>query len=115
MSGPWYSYILASKYHGALYVGLTTDLIGEINAHRRNRIGGLTSLYPIHRLVYFERHADPKIAHDRAGVLKRWHRKWKLELIDAHNPDWDDLYPLIADCSIESGAETQDLPDEALC
>jgi len=28
----------------------------------------------------------------RETSLKRWPRKWKLDLIEKFNPDWDDLY-----------------------
>ena len=111
MSEPYFTYILASKRNGALYVGLTSDLITTVDEHRRNRVAGLTSLYPIHRLVYFERHADSEAAIKRVEVLKRSHRQWKLELVDTHNPDWDDLFPLIASCD----PDTSDQSDTALC
>lgn len=106
MKDPHYTYILASKPRGALYVGTSTDLVNDIDAHRRNLIAGLTSLYPIHQLVYFERHRNPVVATDRETVLKLWHRQWKLELIEQHNPEWRDLYPEIAGQQCESLLES---------
>ena len=42
-------------------------------------------------LVYFEAHANPTTAIEREKRLKKWHRKWKLDLIEKSNPDWTDL------------------------
>jgi predicted GIY-YIG superfamily endonuclease len=28
----------------------------------------------------------------RETCLKKWNRKWKLDLIESLNPDWNDLY-----------------------
>ena len=28
----------------------------------------------------------------REKSLKRWYRKWKIDLIERENPLWDDLY-----------------------
>ncbi|MDB5668465.1 MAG: excinuclease subunit, partial [Alphaproteobacteria bacterium] len=33
------------------------------------------------------------IAHEKR--LKRWHRRWKFDLIERGNPEWRDLYPQI--------------------
>jgi putative endonuclease len=34
---------------------------------------------------------DPYEAIVREKRLKKWCRKWKLDLIEAHNPSWKDL------------------------
>ena len=31
-------------------------------------------------------------AFQREKQLKKWNRKWKMELIEKHNPEWNDLY-----------------------
>jgi len=48
--------------------------------------------YGAHRLVYFEIHADMVAAIAREKRIKKWRRKWKLNLIEDANPYWRDLY-----------------------
>jgi len=31
----------------------------------------------------------------REKLLKKWRRRWKLELIENSNPYWNDLYPTL--------------------
>jgi putative endonuclease len=51
-----------------------------------------TKKYGLTMLVWFEEHAFVSDAIQRETSLKRWSRKWKLELIEKSNPDWRDLY-----------------------
>jgi len=88
----YYVYFLASKRKGTLYVGITNDLIRRIHEHKNNQIDGFTRKYKIHRLVYYEQFDDSYSAIQREKRLKRWLRKWKIELIESVNPDWCDLY-----------------------
>jgi putative endonuclease len=53
---------------------------------------GFTKRYGVTRLVFFERHEEIRTAIRREKNLKRWPRAWKVRLIVAANPDWDDLY-----------------------
>jgi len=46
----------------------------------------------VHDLVYFEHTNDSLAAITREKQLKKWNRKWKLELIEEFNPDWKDLF-----------------------
>jgi len=96
MSKVYYVYILASRKCGALYIGVTGDLIGRVYIHREELVLGQTSRYHIHRLVYVEVHEDVEAAILREKRLKKWRRDWKIELIEQENPDWRDLYPEIA-------------------
>jgi putative endonuclease len=48
------------------------------------------------RLVYAERHADIRAAIQRERNMKHWPRTWKVRLILAENPNWDDLYDRLA-------------------
>jgi putative endonuclease len=91
-----YTYILASKRNGALYIGMTTDLAGCVLDHKCNLVAGITSQYSIHRLVYFEYHEDVTSASQREFAIKQMHRIWKLDLIEQQNPEWRDLYDDIA-------------------
>jgi putative endonuclease len=87
----YFVYILASKRNGTLYVGVTGDLERRIDQHKRHEIPGFTSRYGVTLLVWFETHQDIRQAIYREKLIKRWHRRWKLELIEAVNPDWRDL------------------------
>jgi putative endonuclease len=89
----YYVYILASKRHGTLYIGVTNDLIRRVFEHREGLVDGFTKRYGIHRLVYFEEGFDIVEAIRREKQLKEWDRAWKMELIDSQNPQWKDLYP----------------------
>ena len=51
-------YILASKPYGTLYIGVSSNLAERIEAHRNGVVDGFTKQYGVHRLVYFEVHAD---------------------------------------------------------
>src|SRR3546814_843806 len=84
-------YLLASRRNGTLYVGVTSDLAGRVYKHREGMIPGFTRDYSVHRLVWFERHATMEHAIQREKRIKKWHRAWKLELIEKENPEWNDL------------------------
>ena len=84
-------YILASRYRGTLYVGVTNDLSKRIGQHRSGAVPGFTRQYKVHRLVYFEELASILEARSRERTLKRWRREWKLKLIEGINPRWRDL------------------------
>jgi putative endonuclease len=91
MMKTYYIYILASKRNGTLYIGVTNDLQRRIYEHKNNLIEGFSKKYSIHHLVYFEDVNDINSALQREKQLKRWTRKWKVELIEKFNPDWRDL------------------------
>ncbi len=89
-------YILASKRNGTLYIGVTSDLVKRVWQHKNDMIEGFTIKYGVHRLVYYELHADMAEAIRREKQLKKWNRAWKIELIEKENPKWGDLWPGIA-------------------
>ena len=43
-------------------------------------------------LVYHERFDDIRDAIQREKTIKHWPRAWKVRLLHAMNPNWDDLY-----------------------
>jgi len=96
MNKTYYTYILASKRNGALYIGVTSNLANCVYEHKCNLISGITSQYAIHQLVYFEYHKDAGTASLREISIKEMHRIWKLDLIEQHNPEWRDLYSEVA-------------------
>jgi putative endonuclease len=72
---------------------VTSELIARIGQHREGVRGGFTSRYSVKRLVWFETHDGIVDAIQREKSLKKWKRQWKIDLIEASNPDWHDLYP----------------------
>jgi putative endonuclease len=88
-----YVYMLASRKHGTLYIGVTTDLIARIVQHREGLLEGFTKRYGIKRLVWFEGHESVVAAIPREKSLKKYRREWKINLIERENPNWDDLFP----------------------
>jgi putative endonuclease len=84
-------YILASAFHGTLYVGVLSDLIARIWQHRSGALEGFTTRHGIKRLVWFEMHGDMDSAITREKQLKNWKREWKIALIEEANPTWRDL------------------------
>ena len=81
-------YILASKRNGTLYIGVTNDLVRRMTEHKGKFVPGFTRKYGVDQLVYFEQYASILEARDRERVLKRWHRAWKIALIEKTNPQW---------------------------
>ena len=88
----YYVYILASKRHGTLYIGVTNDLIKRVYQHKNSFFDGFTKKYCVYKLVYYEQVNDMYSALKREKQLKKWNRSWKLELIENKNPKWIDLY-----------------------
>ncbi|MDO9528924.1 MAG: GIY-YIG nuclease family protein [Syntrophales bacterium] len=88
----YYIYILASRKNGTLYVGVTSDLLKRIYAHKQNLIDGFTKKHNVHTLVYYEVYNDIREAILREKQTKKWNRRWKLRLIEEMNSEWRDLY-----------------------
>ena len=89
-------YILASRPNGALYVGVTSDLVKRVWEHKNDFVDGFTKRYRVHKLVWHETHETMESAIMREKALKKWKRVWKVELIEKDNPTWTDLYSHIA-------------------
>lgn len=87
-----YVYILASRKHGTLYIGVTSNLVQRIWQHKHNQVEGFTSKYSVHHLVYYEISESIRTAIAREKQLKKWNRQWKINLIKSMNPEWRDLY-----------------------
>ncbi|MGK2910825.1 MAG: GIY-YIG nuclease family protein [Sphingobium sp.] len=84
-------YILASQHYGTIYIGVTSDLIARLSQHRSGITPGFTARYAVHHLVRFEMADTMQAAILREKQLKRWHRQWKINLIESENPQWVDL------------------------
>src|SRR5262245_52806644 len=88
----FYVYILASKRNGTLYIGVTNDIARRVLEHKQGLVDGFTKKYGVHQLVYYEHTNDVNEAIGREKQMKKWNRKWKIELIEKFNPEWKDLY-----------------------
>jgi putative endonuclease len=92
MERTYWIYILASRPRGALYIGVTNNLGQRVHAHRTGTGSVHAARYRIWRLVHTERFNDVREAIAREKQLKKWRRQWKIDLIERHNPTWEDLY-----------------------
>jgi putative endonuclease len=94
--GGWV-YILASAPYGTLYVGVTNDLARRAWQHREGTGSQFCAKYGVKRLVWAERYDEIGFAIHREKRLKKWPRRWKINLIEERNPNWDDLAEQLAD------------------
>jgi putative endonuclease len=86
-------YVMTNKNHTTLYVGVTSILRGRVWDHKGNKYpGSFTSKYSLHKLVYIECYFSVVEAIAREKELKGKSRQKKIELINAYNPEWRDLY-----------------------
>src|SRR5260370_35928761 len=89
----FFVYLLASQPQGTLYVGVTSDLAQRVWQHKSKAVPGFASTYGVDRRVWFEAHEMWESAFRREKQIKEWKRAWKIQLIEADNPHWADLYP----------------------
>ena len=92
----YHVYLLVSRRNGTLYVGVINDLVRRVYEHKTKAARGFTAEYGVSRLVWFETYDDPTNAITREKDIKKWHRAWKLRLIEQSNPQWLDLYEQIS-------------------
>ena len=83
-------YVLASRSR-TLYTGMTNNLARRAWQHREGQVPSFTSMYRIHRLVYYETYRNVRQAIARETEIKKWRREKKIVLIGAGNPTWQDL------------------------
>ena len=86
-------YIMASRRHGTLYIGVTSDLLRRVSQHREGVHDGFTKRHGVRRLVWIEWHDRIEAAIHREKRLKEYPRAWKINLIEQDNPQWEDLFP----------------------
>src|SRR5690242_4937215 len=87
----WYVYIMSNRAH-TLYTGVTNDLKRRVTEHKeRLHPNAFTARYTFDRLVYYEEAADQQAAALREKRIKNWPRAKRVALIQAGNPNWNDL------------------------
>ncbi len=89
----YYTYILASKRNGTLYIGVTNNLLNRSFQHKiKLHKNSFTAKHNVNMLVHYEVYTDINNAIAREKQLKNWKRQWKIELIEKENPVWKDLF-----------------------
>ena len=91
MRGGW-TYIMTNRARGVLYIGVAANLAARVAQHRAGEGSAFCRRYRLTRLVLAERHDTIEDAIRREKLLKTWQRAWKIELIEAANPRWEDLW-----------------------
>ena len=94
MKGGWV-YIMADRYRGTLYIGLTSDLAARVFAHREDRGSEFCKRCGLNRLVFAEQAPTIEETIAREKAIKKWNRAWKIELVERANPEWLDLFETI--------------------
>jgi putative endonuclease len=87
-----YVYILTNRKNGTLYTGVSADIAARMMQHRDGTGSKFCKKYGIGQLIYVERHDEIYEAITREKAIKKWHRAWKVALIERDNPDWRDLF-----------------------
>jgi putative endonuclease len=88
-------YIMANRYRGTLYVGVTSDLYGRVSGHKNGTFDGFTKQYAVKILVWYANYPTMEQAIQREKQIKAWKRSWKIAMIEKMNPEWVDLHEQI--------------------
>ncbi|WP_179354274.1 GIY-YIG nuclease family protein [Winogradskyella vidalii] len=88
----WYIYIMANKFNGTIYIGITNNIDERVKEHKlKVNPNSFTAKYNCDKLVYFEEFENSSEAIIREKRLKKWKRDWKKNLIENMNPSWMDI------------------------
>ena len=91
MSEKYYVYLITNWNDKVMYVGMTNNLERRIHEHKHKLVKGFAAKYNVHKLVYFEEGDDVQGAIAREKEIKKWRREKKNNLVEAFNPEWNDL------------------------
>ena len=85
-------YMLTNRRNGTLYTGVTSDLVKRVYEHKtQTHRNSFTAKYGIDKLVWYRSGDDIMAAIEVEKKIKNRPRKWKLALVEKHNPNWRDL------------------------
>ncbi len=84
--------ILTNRSNTVLYMGVSRDLRRRVWQHREKLVPGFTHRYNVSKLVFYEVTDDVHAAIAREKQIKAGSRQKKIDLIEAMNPEWRDLY-----------------------
>ncbi len=88
---PYWVYIMPSKRNGTLYTGVTNDLGRRVVEHREGRGSDFVTRYGVTQLMWAEVYDNVVEAIAAEKRIKRWKRRWKIDLIEKSNPAWNDI------------------------
>jgi putative endonuclease len=83
-------YMMASGRNGMHYIGVTGDLASRIVQHKSKQVPGFTASYDIAKLVWWQDFEEIQLAIQREKAMKKWPRQWKIKVIEAANPGWEE-------------------------
>lgn len=87
----YYIYIMTNEHNKVFYIGITNDLKRRVYEHKTGLIKGFTKSYNCNKLVWYDYTNDVNSAIKKEKQVKRWKREYKINIINAMNPTWDDL------------------------
>ena len=91
----YFTYIMANRKHGTIYVGVTNNIARRVHEHRTGALPGFTKKYGVKRLVHVEIFDSIHDAIRREKILKHWTRVDKIKLIEQANAEWQDLHEVL--------------------
>jgi putative endonuclease len=103
----YHVYVLASRRNGTLYVGVASDFIRRVYQHRTSTLDGFIRQHEIRRHVHVEAFNDVRMAIQREKSSKRWLRAWKVALIEAGDPEWNDSWNMLVVSESDAGCSGQ--------
>jgi putative endonuclease len=77
MRGGWV-YIMADRYRGTMYIGVTSDIAARVWAPREGRGSKFCARYGLTGLVYAEEAPTIYEAIQRERAMKKWNCAWKI-------------------------------------
>jgi len=88
----YWVYIITNKPRGVLYIGVKGGIDDRMERHVSGKGSKFSAKYKLKLLVYYEEFQYVLNAIAREKQLKRWHREWKINLIEKSNPNWENLW-----------------------
>ena len=88
----YWVYIITNKPRGVLYIGVTGGIDDRMERYVSGKGSKFSAKYKLKLLVYYEEFQYVLNAIAREKQLKRWHREWKINLIEKSNPNWENLW-----------------------
>ena len=92
MEKNFYVYMLANQKNGTIYKGMTSDLIKRVYEHQEAEGSQFANKYNVKKLVWYKACGNWEDAVKWEKRLRRYPRQWKINLIEAQNPNWDNLW-----------------------
>ena len=87
---------MTNRYRGTLYVGVTSNLPARIHQHRCGTGSDFCTRYGLSRLVWAEHGEDIAACLQSEKRLKCWRRDGSSTYSNAENPEWRDMFDLLA-------------------